>query len=234
MTTFVLVPGMWHGGWSYKKLAPLLQAGDHEAYAVTLTGLGERAHLRYSDIDMNTHIQDVINVLEYEDLQKVVLVSHSLGGIMVPGVADRVPARISHIVNLDGPIPEDGKSTKEMLPDFWAQVRQHAKANGDEWWAPPFPDWTFGVTGDDLEWMKARLTAHPLRTWETPFSLGNPAARAIPRTFIQCTEDVPHQEVEGMKNQCIEKRWQYRALSTGHDAMITAPHELTQLLVDLI
>src|SRR5258708_4241557 len=118
MATFVLVHGMWHGGWCWKKVAPLLRGAGHEVCVITLTGLGERAHLRHPDIGMNTHVQDVVGVLEYEDLSNVLLIGHSLGGIMVPAVAERIPERLAHIVNLDGPIPIDGKSVKDILPDY--------------------------------------------------------------------------------------------------------------------
>ncbi len=233
MATFVLVPGMWHGGWSWKKVTPLLRATGHEVYVTTLTGVGERSHLRHPDIDMNTHIQDVVNVLEYEDLYGVMLVGHSLGGIMAPAVAERIPERLAHVINLDGEIPIDGKSTKEILPDLWSDFRHSAQASGDEWWASP-PDWTFGVTGTDLEWMKSKLTAHPLKTWETPFSLTNQIARSIPRTFIHCTEGVSQEERENQERNCTQMGWQYRMLPTGHDAMITAPQELTKLLLELV
>lgn len=118
MADFVLIHGMWHGGWCWKKITPLLRAAGHEVHIVTLTGVGERAHLHYPDIDMNTHIQDVVSVLEYEDLNNVILVGHSLAGFMAPAVAERVPERIAHIVNLDGIIPIDGKPFKDMMPDY--------------------------------------------------------------------------------------------------------------------
>lgn len=234
MADFVLVHGMWHGGWCWKKVTPLLGAAGHEVHVVTLTGAGERAHLHYPDIDMTTHIQDVVGVLEYENLNKVILLGHSLAGFMVPAVAERVPERIAHIINLDGIIPVDGKPFKDMLPEYWDDFRQRGRANGDEMWAPPVPEWTFGVTGADLEWMRSRLTSYPLKTWEVPLSFTNPAARSIPRTFIHCTEGYSPEEIVHAEKGCLESGWQYRQLATGHDAMITAPNELTELLFKLI
>jgi len=231
MATYALVHGMWHGGWCWKKITPLLRAAGHDVYAITLTGVGERTHLRYPDIDMNTHIQDVVNVLEFEDLSSVILVGHSLGGIMVPAVAARVPERVSHVINLDGILPVAGKPIKEMLPDFWQNFRERAQANGDEWWAPP-PGWTFGVTGADLEWMKSRLTSHPLKTWETPLFFTNPAASTIPHTFIHCTDGSSQDDISNQEKDCLREVWQYRMLPTGHDAMITMPVKLTELLLE--
>lgn len=235
MAIFVLVHGMWHGSWCWKKVTPLLRAAGHEVNTPTLTGVGERAHLRYADIDMNTHIQDVVNVLDYEDLREVVLVGHSLAGFMAPAVAERAPERLAHVIDLDGPLPVDGKAFKDLLPDYWEDFRRRGREAGDEGWAPPVLEWTFGVTGADLQWLQAKLTPHPLRTWETPLHFTNPAARAIPRTFIACTEGPLSAEELALE---IEKHaalgWGYRAIPTGHDAMITAPDALTKTLLDLV
>jgi pimeloyl-ACP methyl ester carboxylesterase len=233
MATFVLVPGMWHGGWCWKEVSALLRSNGHEVYAITLTGVGERAHLQYSDIDMKTHVQDVVNVILYEDLHGVLLVGHSLGGILVTTVAERIPERLAHIISLDGMIPIEGKSAKEMVPFLWAEFQQSAKASGNEGWVPP-PDWTFGVTGTELEWLRSKLTAHPLKSLETPFTFSNQAARSIPRTFIHCTEGVSREEIVNQEKECTQMGWRYSQLQTGHDAMITAPQELTKMLLELV
>jgi len=94
MATFVLVHGGWAGGWVWKYVAPLLRAAGHEVYTPTLTGLGERVHLAHPDIDLALHIQDVVNVVLYEDLHDVVLVGWSLGGMMITGVAEKIPERL--------------------------------------------------------------------------------------------------------------------------------------------
>src|SRR5438128_128006 len=101
MATFVLVHGAWHGGWCWKRVTPLLRAAGHEVYATTLTGLGERVHLASPNVGLALHVQDVVGVLEYEDLRDVILVGHSYGGIVISGVADRVPERLRHLVYLD-------------------------------------------------------------------------------------------------------------------------------------
>lgn len=235
MANFVLVHGMWHGGWCWKKVAPLLRAAGQAVYTPTLTGVGERAHLHYPEIDMHTHIQDVVNVLEYEDLRGVILVGHSLAGFMAPAVVERAPERIAHIVNLDGPLPVEGKAFKDLMPDIWDDFRQRGRAAGEEGWAPPVWEWTFGVTGADLAWMQSKLTPHPLKTWETPLHFTNPAARSIPRTFIACTDDsLSDEEIAAEEKKHVELGWGYRALPTGHDAMITAPEALVNILQELI
>lgn len=152
---------------------------------------------------------------------------------MAPAVAERTPERIAHIINLDGTIPIDGKSTRELMPDLWTDFRRRAKASGDERWAPPVPEWTFGVTGEDLTWMRSKLTAHPLRTWETPLLFSKVIDRGIPRTFIHCTEGVSQEEALLQEKDCRKVGWHYRSMPTGHDAMITAPRELTTLLMGI-
>src|SRR5262245_38762532 len=116
MVAFVLVHGAWHGGWCWKKVAPLLRQAGHEVYTPTLTGLGERSHLVHPEVRLETHIRDVLQVLEFEDLRDVVLVGWSYGGMMVPGVADRAAERLRHLVYLDADVPGDGQCSLDLEP----------------------------------------------------------------------------------------------------------------------
>src|SRR4051812_1484157 len=115
MATFVLVPGAWMGGWCWKKLTPGLQAAGHQVYTPTLTGLGERVHLARPEIDLDTHTQDIVNLLEFEEARDVILVGHSYAGTVVTSVADRVPERLSMLVYLDSGAPPDGKSVFDLF-----------------------------------------------------------------------------------------------------------------------
>ena len=115
MTTFILIHGMWQGGWCWERLTPLLLAAGHDVHAPTLTGLAERTDTRNNHIDMNTHIQEIVSLCEVHNLRNVILVGHSLSGLMAPIVADGIPARIAHIVNLDGMVPENSKSLKDLI-----------------------------------------------------------------------------------------------------------------------
>src|SRR5215831_5722049 len=137
MATFVLVHGAWHGGWCWKKVTPLLRAAGHEVYTPTLTGLGERVHLASPKVDLTTHIQDVVNVLDYEDLHEVVLVGHSYGGVVIAGVADRVPSRVGHLVYLDAGVPHNGEGYLDLLPNLRALIEEDSRLNGDGWRVPP-------------------------------------------------------------------------------------------------
>ncbi|MEM7347490.1 MAG: alpha/beta fold hydrolase, partial [Chloroflexota bacterium] len=124
MATFVLVPGAWLGSWAWKKVIPHLQANHHTIYAVTLTGLGERVHLAHPEVNLETHIQDVVNVFEYQALDSVILVGHSYSGMVVTGVIDQIPDRVSHLVYLDAIVPRPGQS----LFDDWSETGQQAVA----------------------------------------------------------------------------------------------------------
>jgi len=116
MATYVLVHGGAHGGWCYGKVTPLLRDAGHQAYAPTLTGVGERSHLLHRGVDLDLHITDIVNLLHYEDLREVILVGHSYGGMVITGVADRAAERIRHLVYLDAALPEDGESLASMNP----------------------------------------------------------------------------------------------------------------------
>jgi len=234
MTTFVLVHGAWHGGWCWKKVVPLLRAAGHAVYTPTLTGVGERAHLRSQNVGMATLIQDIVSVIEYEDLEDVVLLGHSYGGMMVVGVSDRIPQRLSHLVFLDALVPENGQSLKTMSPDYYKELKALHDAEGGDWYAP-VPDWNFGVTDpEDLKWLRSKLTpASPLPTLEDPITLTNPQALALPRTYILCNENGVKSGFAGFAESASAKGWRVVEVNTGHDAMISAPEELTSILIAL-
>ena len=178
MATFVLVHGGWAGGWQWREVASLLRAAGHEVFTPTLTGLGERVHLASPDVGLDTHIQDILMVLEYEELRDVILVGYSYSGMVITGVAERAPERLAHLVYLDAYVPRDGESLLDMLgPDAAAFIEQAAQAYGDGWRIPHDPP------------DAPRRTPHPLKTGQQPVSLTNPAAAALPRTFIYCTQD---------------------------------------------
>ena len=139
MANYVLVHGGWFGAWCWYKVVPLLQAAGHSVYTPTLTGLGEQAALLTPEIGLDTHIQDVVNLIETKDLQQVILVGHSYSGMVITGVADRVPGRIAHLVYLDAVVPRDGQSLADTAPFVGTMLRREANKNGDGWRVNP-PD----------------------------------------------------------------------------------------------
>lgn len=235
MATFVLVHGAMHGGWCWKRVTPLLRAAGHEVFAPTLTGLGERAHLAQPGIDLETHVRDVLGVFEYEDLDRVVLVGHSYAGTVIAGVADRLPGRIAHLVHLDAAEAGDGQALLDLFPpEFQAAERALVEAEGDGWRLPPSDPAFYEVTDlEDAAWVRDKLTPQPFKTFTQPLRLANPAGFPGPRTYIACLAAAP----EGWRDAMVgrarnEPGWRYRELATGHDAMVTAPHELANLLLE--
>src|SRR5215469_15203144 len=187
MATFVLVHGAWFGGWCWQKVIPFLEEAGHEVYAPTLTGLAERASELSPEVGLDTHIQDIVGLLEEKNLHDIVLVGHSYGAIVITGVVDQVPERIAHLVYLDTFVPRDGESMAAISPLVIRLLRKQAQAHGDGYRVDPRG--TYGVTAEpDRSMVRRSVTPHPLLTFEQPLHLKNPAiVEATPRTHIDCT-----------------------------------------------
>jgi len=233
MANFVLVHGSCHGGWCWKKVTPLISNNGDAVYTPTLTGLGERSHLVSRDIGLDTHILDIIQVLEYEDLNKVILVGHSYGGLVIGSVAAKVPGRIRHLIYLDGYIPEDNKSAFEVVPGLETIYKRRALKEKDmEWLVAPYEPEVWGVTDPmDIQWMKTRLSPMPWHTHDQAVRItSSEALNNIPKSYISCTE---YEDFHFMAQKAKSAGWDYHELTTGHDAMITVPNNLVQILEKL-
>jgi pimeloyl-ACP methyl ester carboxylesterase len=234
MATFVLVHGAWHGGWCWKKVAPLLRNAGHEVFTPTLTGLGERAHLLTPAVDLTTHVQDIVGVLTYEDLQDVVLVGHSYGGMVIAGVAEQADMRLAHLVYLDAFLPEDGKALRDYYDG--AALDERVQRLGDGW-RVPVPGMEgeefFGVTDSaDVAWLLARVGDHPYQTMTQPLQLTAERLNALLRTYILTTTG-PFFDEAAARAKRSGFRY-YELFSAGHDAMVTQPQELVKILLDLV
>lgn len=235
MATFVLIHGGIQGGWVWKRVATLLRAAGHEAYTPTLTGCGERTHLLTRDVSLETHVQDVVNVLEYEDLRDVILVGHSYGGTVVTVVSDRTPERIAHLVIVDGAQPLPGQS----MMDSWAvgdpngaqELDRYVQETGDGWQVIPMHPHEFGVTDeDDVRWLLKMDTPHPYKTFQDPAQYDLERVNSLPQTIIVCIGDQsPPAEPPAWANG---KR--FRTVASGHAVNVIAPKELTALLLEIV
>ncbi len=231
MATFVLVHGSFHGGWCWQKVARLLRAAGHEVHTPTLTGLGERSHLATRQSGLELHIQDIFNVLEFEDLREVVLVGHSYAGLVITGVAERAPQRVARLVYLDAFIPHDGKSAFDLMPGTEDEWTQMAAVQGDGWLVPAMTPEMMGITDRAIAaWTQSRLRPMPLFTHQQPYQRGSSAALKVPRTYILCTQFGFHETAR----EAQRLGWDYFQLETGHDAMITMPEELAETLIKAI
>lgn len=232
---FVLVHGAWHGGWCWEKVAQRLSSAGHRVFMPTQTGLGERRHLISANIDINVFIEDVVNVIEAEELSDVILVGHSFGGLTITGVADRVPKTLRHLVYLDALIVPTGGSVLDFFPPNVAQARIKAAQDfsGGVSLPAPSPE-AFAVTNPaDVAWLKRRLTPHPFSTYRSKNPLRNPVGNGVAATYIVCTAPLfPPQETT---RQWVRANsgWKILELPTGHDAMVTAPGPLAEMLLGI-
>lgn len=229
---FVLVHGAWHGGWCWKKVRPLLERHGYQVFTPTLTGLGERAHLLSEAIDLDTHVQDIVSVLECEDLSNVVLVGHSYAGMVITGVADRAASRIRQLVYLDAFFPENGKA----LSDYTRRPSAPATPprTPADWRVPPrsTPE-EFGVRApEDIAWVRARLGPQSVRTFAQPVHLSGPIAAHIARAYVLLTDDSPW-FVEAAERAQREGLAHRKLLGGGHDAMISEPDKVVAVLTEL-
>jgi pimeloyl-ACP methyl ester carboxylesterase len=228
MAKFLICHGAWSAAWAWKKIRPLLRAAGHDVFTPTYTGLGERAHLASPTVDLDLHIQDVLAVIEYEDLDDFILVGHSYGGMVATGVADRVPERLRQLVYLDAFVPGDGQS----LNDLRDADATSAPAVTDGWLVhpnPPPPD----TPAADLAWT-SRLRRHqPIRTFTQKLRLRN-GVPSMPRTYIYCAREASGDVfLQFSKRFRDDPSWRYFERDWSHSPNVTAPEELAALLNEI-
>ena len=233
MATFVLVHGAWHGSWCWTRVRRALQALGHEVFTPTLTGVGERAHLLSPAITLDTHIDDVANLIRWEGLSNIVLCGHSYGGAVVAGVADRVGERIDHLVYLDAFVLENGQSLHDTLPEEQRTLQLDlARDVGDGWKVPPIPAEVFNVNTADRAWVDAQCTMQPLATFQQPITLNGRYSTPQNTTFVLASgfDGSPFPPF------CERARalgWATTTLACGHDVMLDQPQELTDILAGI-
>lgn len=230
MATFVVAHGAWSAGWAWRKLRPLLRARGHEIFTPTYTGLGERAHLAHKDIDLETHIADILGVLEAEELRGIVLVGHSYGGMVATGVADRASDRVAQLVYVDAFAPRDGQSLLDLTSeDNRKRVREDAANNGGGWRMtpnPPPPD----TSPEDVAWVSAHRRPQPLKTFEQKIRLTG-AVERLPRTYIYCKIFRPGDVFRQFRDRAAsEKGWKCIDIDASHSPNVTAPEALAAIL----
>jgi len=237
---FVLVHGAWHGGWCWRRVAQVLQLDHHKAFAVTLTGLGERAHLLSPAINLDTHINDVIKLIEAEELHEVTLAVHSYAGMIGTAVADRIGDRLKHLVYVDAVLPQPGESWSSTHDAATQQKRMAgAQASACFSFAPPDPE-VFGLQGADHDWVQRRQTPHPGNTYQAPLDFDVKRVAAVPRTYVSCTAPalatITPSRLRARDAAFWGGAWlpgsRVLELATGHDPMVTEPAALARILLE--
>ena len=236
-TAIVLVHGAWHGAWCWSRVLPLLRSAGVQCHAVTLTGVGERVHLLAPTVDLHTHIQDVIGLIEAEELQRVVLVGHSYAGMVVTGVADRLQQErvglLAHLVYLDAALPSPGDSWSSAHSDDTRQARIAASQASGGLSFPPPDAALFGLTGDDRDWVNRRQTPQPFKLYQQALEFDAERVAALPRTFIDCTQPALATIAPSRVRVRSEPGWNLVEMATGHDPMVSEPVALSQLLLEI-
>ncbi|MDE0253813.1 MAG: alpha/beta hydrolase [Rhodospirillaceae bacterium] len=231
MAEIVLVHGGWHGGWCWRPVADRLRMEGHTVYAPSLTGLADRSHLLGPDVGLETHIADIRHLVEWEDLTDVVLVGHSYGGFVTTCVADRIPSRIGALVYLDAFVPEPGTCVADNLSQERLELaRTEAQKRGGGWRVSP-PDAALWTDDPGLrDWINARTTDHPLRTFEDALTLATDWERVVRKMYIQTERHSETRFRDISRKYERDPNWTVHRLPTFHDAMLTMPDETARLI----
>ena len=233
MATYVLVHGAWSGAHTFHKVRPLLRDAGHEVFTPSLTGVGERSHLTSPQVNLTTHIFDVVNAIRYEDLTEIVLLGYSYGGCVVTGALDHIGDRIRHLVYLDAFLPDNGESLADIGPRLAV-----SDTGGIEsaWLVPPLPRaFEDPVEG---EWISRRRVAHPIGCFIEPVRLRQPIEDfPFTRTYIKATGE-PRPEAGGPfwtagDRAKTSPAWRYREIATNHMIPVNRPEELVEILLEL-
>ena len=237
MSTFFLVHGAWQAASTWDLVTPILQAAGHAVTIPRLSGLENDSHLLSPAIGLQTHIDDVIRVLNRENLQDVTLVGHSYAGMIITGVAEHALDRLTQLVYVDAFIPSDGQSVLDLLPEKITQMfRQQADAAGEGWRLPAGEGqldlWGLKA-GANRDFVRSRLSDFSLRCFEEKVRLPANAAAKLPRTFLACVaETYPARPIfQQFGDRAKREGWKYHELLTGHDCHVEMPDAFASKLL---
>jgi pimeloyl-ACP methyl ester carboxylesterase len=230
--TFVLVHGAWHGGWCWRRVADLLERKGHKVFTPTLTGLGERSHLMSRDINLDTHIADVVNVFKWEDLHDAVLVGHSYGGWVISGAVEQVLPRVASIVFLDAFMPDNGTRGLDNTSEFSRKGILAAMEKGDV--SRPSPTAAmFEVNEKDRAWVDSKTTPQPLGVALQPIRLTGARDKVAKKTYIRAAS-YPQAIFDRYLGICkADKTWHTFEIPSGHDVMVDMPERLAEVLAEV-
>ncbi len=232
MTTYVLVHGAWSGAHGFHRVRPLLQAEGHQVFTPSLTGIGERVHLASAQVNLTTHIQDVVHAVLYEDHTDMVLLGFSYGGFVVTGALEHIADRVRHLVYLDAFVPSDGETVQGLTG--WSL--DDMMGLGPRWLLPPTP--REYEDPDEGAWAIPRRVPHPIGCFTEAVRLNRPLEdHPFTRTYVQATGEpraggVPAFWAAGDRAQA-SPAWQYHGIATNHMVPNNRPKELAQILLDL-
>jgi pimeloyl-ACP methyl ester carboxylesterase len=230
--TYVLIHGAYHGGWCWRRVADRLEAKGHKVYAPSLTGNGDRSHLLSKDVNLDTHITDIANLVKWEDLKDACLAVHSAGGWPGSGALEHIGDRGSSIVWLDAFKPESGQKGLDYVSEFSRKAMEEAVARGEPGRKPPAPK-AFGVNEKDQAWVASKLTQQPNGVAVQPIVLTGARERIAKKTYIRAPK-YPQTMFDQALAECkADPTWKtHIAENSHHDVMIDQPEWLTKILLD--
>jgi pimeloyl-ACP methyl ester carboxylesterase len=229
--TILVAHGAWSAGWSWKKMHPLLQAGGHRLIVPTYTGLGEREHLASREISLETHIRDLLGVIRFEELEDIVLVAHSYGGMVATGIVDRVPEKIRRLIYVDAFVPQHGQSMLDLVPDSHRTMLHKGLTDGDGWRMPPMPV-PPDTSPEDRQWIEHFRMPQPLHCFDMPLQLQR-GDTAVPRSYIYALRAPPADPFRQFAERARRENWDCRDIDASHSPHVTAPEALAALLTDI-
>ncbi len=225
--TIVFVHGAWGGGWQYTKVQPLLEEAGHTVYRPTMTGLGERVHLARPEVGLSTHILDIVKVLEFEDLHEVVLVGHSYGGMVIAGVAERVPHRIAKLVFFDAVVPENGESMAGLIDGAIDDMATPGGEGAEPWLL--VPRWVEEGKQPPVD------VPQPLLSFTEPIVLGNPEAAKVPAVFILTVEAGSEvDDFDLFADRARARGWDVIEMEGDHNPHWFQPEVFVKVLVQVL
>ena len=238
--TFVLVHGAWHGGWCWRDTADIITAHGNRVFAPSLTGVGDRAHLFSKDISLQTHVEDILALVEAEELNDFVLVGHSYGGFVISGVADTLRESVSRYVYLDAGVPADMSPRSSFswsdynTPEAREARLKLVREQGNGVALPAPPPSAFAVTDpSEVAWLQRRLRPMPLQTYIGTFTFKNSGSNGMARTYIAGSKPPYASLVSTYERIKGDKTWSFTTIEAGHDSMVIAPGELASLLMEI-
>ena len=235
MANFILVHGAWHGAWCWRDVLPILVRAGHRAHAVTLTGLGERVHLMSPAITLQTFVDDVVNAIEAEEMDRVVLAVHSFAGMIGTAIADRMPQRIAHLVYVDAVVPVPGESWSSTHVPATREARIAGSESSRDYSFPPPDPSVYGLAGAQRDWVMRRQLPHPGHSYTAPLDFDANRVAAVRRTFVDCTKPALA-TIDASRRRVRDPAfwgapWRVVELDTGHDPMVSAPQDLAAVLI---
>ena len=244
MTTYILIHGSWHTGEVWHKVEKILTGNGATVYTPTLSGMESIENPGGPDVGLNTHIQDIVRLIEAGDLSNVTLVGHSYSGLVATSVADLLPGRVGKLVYLDAFIPDNNQSLFDIMGpesevgmrDGLVNAQGQSKADGaNEVWLLPPGDAAFylgkDADPDTVTWLQERLVYKPVKTFAEKVQLCDiDAVRAIPSVHIQCTK-FPY--LSWVADKARDLGWSVHEIDSGHDAMVTAPEAVAEILLQV-